>query len=146
MTSGSCPANYPLIATIIWKNGTQWPIRDWLQIKDISSNDLVGHGLKFILHLLQECLHHWDEILHGLGVSLGHLPGAQLGGAASDLHLYFRLLLCFIFVGLSSLCSWVYVYMCIFHYFNYYLPGFVTTICLEFIFGFLFLDICFNLS
>ena len=28
--------------------------------------------------------------------------------------------------------------MCIFHYFNYYLPAFVTTICLGFIFGFSF--------
>ena len=36
--------------------------------------------------------------------------------------------------------------MCIFHYFNYYLPDLVTAICLGFIFGFLFLDICFNFS
>ena len=36
--------------------------------------------------------------------------------------------------------------MCIFHYFNYYLLDFVTAICLGFIFGFLFLDICFNLT
>ena len=36
--------------------------------------------------------------------------------------------------------------MCIFHYFNYYLPDFVTAICLGFIFGFSFLDICFNLT
>ena len=50
------------------------------------------------------------------------------------------------FVGLSSICSWVYMYMCIFHYFNYYLPDSVTTICLRFIFGFLFLGICFNLT
>ena len=38
------------------------------------------------------------------------------------------------------------MYMCIFHYFNYYLPDFVTAICLGFIFGFSFLDICFNLK
>ena len=55
-------------------------------------------------------------------------------------------LLYFIFVGLFSLCLWVYMYMCIFHYFTYYLPDFVTTICLGFIFGFSFLDICFNLT
>ena len=55
-------------------------------------------------------------------------------------------LLYFIFVGLFSRCSWVYKYMCIFHYFNYYLPDFVTGICLGFIFGFSFLDICFNLT
>ena len=40
----------------------------------------------------------------------------------------------------------VYMYMCIFHYFNYYLPDFVTAICLGFIVGFLFMDICFNLT
>ena len=38
------------------------------------------------------------------------------------------------------------MYMCIFSYFNYYLPDFVTSICLGFIFGFLFLDVCFNLT
>ena len=38
------------------------------------------------------------------------------------------------------------MYMCIFRSFNYYLPDFVTTICLGFIFGFLFMDICFNLT
>ena len=36
--------------------------------------------------------------------------------------------------------------MCILHYFNYYVPDFVTAICLGFIFGFLFLGICFNLT
>ena len=55
-------------------------------------------------------------------------------------------LLYFIFVGLFSLCSWMYTYMCIFHYFNYYLPDFVTVIYLGFIFGFSILDICFNLT
>ena len=55
-------------------------------------------------------------------------------------------LLYFIFDGLFRLCSWVYMYMCIFHYFNYYLPDFVTAICLGFIFGFLFLGIRFNLT
>ena len=35
--------------------------------------------------------------------------------------------------------------MCIFDYFNYYLPDFVTAICLGLIFGVLFLGICFNL-
>ena len=52
----------------------------------------------------------------------------------------------YIFVGLFSLCSWVYMYMCIFHDFNYYLPDFVTAICLGFIFASSFLDICFNLN
>ena len=36
--------------------------------------------------------------------------------------------------------------MCIFYYFNYYLPDYVTAICLGFIFGFLFLEICFSLT
>ena len=36
--------------------------------------------------------------------------------------------------------------MCILHNFNYYLPDFVTAICLGFIFGFSFLNICFNLT
>ena len=36
--------------------------------------------------------------------------------------------------------------MCIFHCFKYYLPDFVTAICLGFIFGFSFLDICFTLT
>ena len=36
--------------------------------------------------------------------------------------------------------------MYIFHYFNYYLPDFITAICLGFIFCFSFLDICFNLT
>ena len=35
--------------------------------------------------------------------------------------------------------------MYIFHYYNYYLPDFVTAICLGFIFVFSFLGICFNL-
>ena len=55
-------------------------------------------------------------------------------------------LLYFILVGLFWLCLWVYMYMCIFHYFNYYLPDFVSAICLGFIFGFWFLGICFNLT
>ena len=38
------------------------------------------------------------------------------------------------------------MYMCMFHNFNYYLPDFVAAVCLELIFGFLFLDICFNLT
>ena len=37
------------------------------------------------------------------------------------------------------------IYICIFHYFNYYFSDFVTAICLGFIFGFSFLDICFTL-
>ena len=41
---------------------------------------------------------------------------------------------------------WMYTYMYIFHYFNYYLPDFVTAICLGFNFGFSFLCICFNLT
>jgi len=52
-------------------------------------------------------------------------------------------LLCFIFVGLFWFWLWLYMY--IFHYFNYYLPDFVTAICLGFIFHFSFLSICFNL-
>ena len=36
------------------------------------------------------------------------------------------------------------MYMCIFRYFNHYLPDFLTATSLGFIFGFLFLDICFN--
>ena len=36
--------------------------------------------------------------------------------------------------------------MCIFYYFNYYLPDFVTAVCLGFIFGFSCMDIYFNLS
>ena len=36
--------------------------------------------------------------------------------------------------------------MCIFNYFNYCLPNFVTAICLGFIFGFSFWDMCFNLT
>jgi len=56
-------------------------------------------------------------------------------------------LLYFIFVGLFRFCLWVFMYMCIFHYFDYYyLPDFVTAICLGFIFGFLFSGICFNLT
>ena len=39
-------------------------------------------------------------------------------------------LLYFIFVGLFWLCSWVYMYMCVLHYFNYYLPDFLDAICL----------------
>ena len=35
--------------------------------------------------------------------------------------------------------------MCIFHYLNYYLPDFVTAICLGFMFCFSFLDNCFTL-
>ena len=56
--------------------------------------------------------------------------------------LFTRSIYC-IFVGLFSLCSWVYMYMCICHYFNYYLPDFVTSICLVFLFCFLFWGICF---
>ena len=39
----------------------------------------------------------------------------------------------------------VYMYICILHYFTYFLPDFVTAICLGLIFGVLFLGICFNL-
>ena len=42
--------------------------------------------------------------------------------------------------------DFVYVYMCIFHYFNYYLLDFVTAIYVVFIFGFSFLGICLNLT
>lgn len=35
--------------------------------------------------------YHRGEILHGLGVSLGHLPGSQLGDEVSDRHRHFRL-------------------------------------------------------
>ena len=35
------------------------------------------------------------------------------------------------------------MYMCIFHYFNYYLPDFVTAVCLGFIFGFSSFGFCF---
>ena len=38
------------------------------------------------------------------------------------------------------------MYICIYHYFNYYLPDFVTAIGLGFIFGFSFLYIYFNLT
>ena len=34
--------------------------------------------------------------------------------------------------------------MCIFQYFNYYFPDFLTALCLRFIFGFSFLSTCFN--
>ena len=39
-----------------------------------------------------------------------------------------------------------YMYICILHYINYYFPDFVPTICLGFIFDFLFLNILFNLT
>ena len=38
------------------------------------------------------------------------------------------------------------MYICIFHYFDYYLSDFVTAICLGFLFGFSFGGICFNLT
>ena len=38
------------------------------------------------------------------------------------------------------------MYKCICHHFNYYLPDFVTAVCLGFIFVFSFLDICFNFT
>ena len=41
--------------------------------------------------------------------------------------------------------DFAYGYMCIFHYFNYYLPDFVTAICLGFMFGFSFLN-SFNIT
>jgi len=44
-------------------------------------------------------------------------------------------LLYFIFVGLFWFCLWVYMYMSIFNYFNYYLPDFVIGNCLQFVFG-----------
>ena len=48
--------------------------------------------------------------------------------------------------GEQNVCSTLILYMCIFHYFNYYLPDFVTAVCLGFIFGFSFWGICFNLT
>lgn len=48
------------------------------------SDDLIRHNLKLVLHLLQERLHHQGDVLHGLGVRLGHLSGAQLGGDVSE--------------------------------------------------------------
>ena len=50
--------------------------------------------------------------------------------------LFSRSIYC-IFVELFSCCSWVYIYMCIFHL-NYHLPNLVSAICLGFIFGFSF--------
>ena len=42
--------------------------------------------------------------------------------------------------------DFAYGYICILHYFNYYLPDFVTAICLRFIFAFSLLGMCFNLT
>lgn len=36
-----------------------------------SSNYLVRHGLKFVLHLLEQCLHHGRQVLDALRVGLG---------------------------------------------------------------------------
>ena len=41
------------------------------------------------------------------------------------------------------LCLWVYIYVCIFHYFSYQLPDFVTDLCLWCVFCFSSLC-CFN--
>ena len=38
------------------------------------------------------------------------------------------------------------MYMGMLHYYNYYLPDFVASICLGFTFDFLILGICFNLT
>ena len=46
----------------------------------------------------------------------------------------------------SDLAAAACMYMCVLHYFNYYLLDFVTAICLGFLFGFSFLGICINLS
>ena len=46
----------------------------------------------------------------------------------------------------SDLAGAACMYMCVFHYFNYFLLDFVTAICLGFIFDFSFLNICFNLT
>ena len=51
-----------------------------------------------------------------------------------------------IFCILFLLDCFDFAYEYIFYYFNYYLPDFVTAICLGFIFGFSVLDICFNLT
>ena len=45
------------------------------------------------------------------------------------------LYLCWVLLNLLM----VFVYICIFHYFHYYLHDYITTICLEFNFGFSFL-------
>lgn len=51
--------------------------------KDISSNDLIGHGLKFILHLLQECLHLGNNKTRHPALTLRHLPGMRTGPPVS---------------------------------------------------------------
>ena len=42
--------------------------------------------------------------------------------------------------------TYICVCVCVFHYFDHYLPDFVTAICLGFISSFSFLSICFNLT
>ena len=59
---------------------------------------------------------------------------------------FYFFVLYFYWTVFISLHLWVHMYMCILYYFNYYLPNFVTAICLGFIFGFSFLVICFNLT
>ena len=60
--------------------------------------------------------------------------------------LFARSIYCTLFLLDCFHCSWVYMYISIFHCFNYYLPDFVTAVCLVFIFGFSFLGIWFNLT
>ena len=43
------------------------------------------------------------------------------------------------FLGTIWFCLWVYIYVCISHYFSYQLPDFVTDICLWRVFCFSFL-------
>ena len=43
-------------------------------------------------------------------------------------------------------CVYIYVCVCVFHYFNYYFPDFLTAICLGFLFIFSFWGICFILT
>ena len=55
-------------------------------------------------------------------------------------------LLHFISFGFFWFCLWVYMYVPIFCYFTYYLPDFVSVICLGCLFCFLCLCVCFNAS
>lgn len=75
----SWPANHTFINTATRTTEAKGPQRLTTHTKDISSNNLVGHGLKFILHLLQECLHLRNRKTDHLALTLGHLVGVGTG-------------------------------------------------------------------
>ena len=88
----------------------------------------------------------WWAAVYGLAQSRTRLNQLSSSNSSSKYKLWFPLFARSIYCTFLFLDCFDFAHGCILHYFNYYLPDFVTAICLGFIFGFSFWGICFNLT